>query len=569
MVDADVYHVVSARNRAPRSVMNRPARLALLTAVLLAAGHLVLGWSAVRTLSATFDEPMHVAAGYTYWLRGDMRLDPNNPPLAKMLIAAPLLARAIAVPWETKEWLGGFHYVFGERLLYWSGNDADALLANARLVNLLLSSALLLILWRWSAGKWGAPGAFAAAAVYAASPAILAHASLATNDFTACFFALLGTLACVEFVERRERAAALAAGLAAAAAALSKYSGVLLCAVYAGILLSDARGRRRAALAEFARWAGLPWLAVVGAYLVLYEGAWAGFTARAWQVAAGAHPVFVLGDIHPSGWLGTYAVAVLSKSTPFELAALAAGGYMWRKQRAAAQRAPWILLLVYLAAATLSRKQIGLRYVLPMYPAIALIAGQLTAAASAERKKWLAGAFAAGQAVSALLVAPDFLAYFNSLSGGAARGHLLLGDSNLDWGQDLKRLGVYLRAEGSPEVILSYFGSASPEYYGIAAQNAGSSNAITRLRVNSARPARELFVISATNLQGTYAQGRDLRWSALRPPLARVGPSLFVYDVTADADFHQRLAEYYAAGGEALLEGREKARWRLLSQKKE
>lgn len=547
--------------------MNSSARLALLASATLAFGHVVLGGSAVRSLSATFDEPMHVAAGYTYWLRGDMRLDPNNPPLAKMLLTSPLLALSVAVPWETQEWRGGYHYAFGERLLYWSGNDADALLAAARGVNLLLSAALLLVLWHWSAGKWGATAGLTTAAVYAASPAVLAHASLATNDFTACFFAVLGTLACVEFVENGGRSAALAAGLAAAAAALCKYSGMLLCVVYAGILLSDARGRRRAPLAEFGRWAVLPWLAILGSYLLLYEGAWAGFAVRAWQVASGTHPVFVLGNIHPSGWLGTYAVAVLSKSTPVELAVLAAGAYAWKKQRSAAQRAPWILLLVYLAAATFSRKQIGLRYVLPAYPAIALIAGGTIASFAAGRSRWLAGALAGGQLASALLVAPDFLAYFNAPSGGPERGYLLLGDSNLDWGQDLKKLAAYLRAQGSPEVILSYFGTASPEYHGIAAQLAGSTCAINRLRVNSSRPARELFVISATNLQGAHAAGRDLRWAAGRPLHGRVGASLFVYDVTDDADFHRRLAGYYEAGGETLLADRERARWRSLSSR--
>lgn len=548
--------------------MNRSARLALLASAMLAFGHVVLGGSAVRSLSATFDEPMHVAAGYTYWLRGDMRLDPNNPPLAKMLLTSPLLAFAVAVPWETQEWRGGYHYAFGERLLYWSGNDADAMLAAARGVNLLLSATLLLILWHWSAGKWGATAGLATAAVYAASPTVLAHASLATNDFTACFFVLLGTLACVEFVEKGGRSAALAAGLAAAAAALCKYSGVLTCVVYAGILLSDSRGRRRAALAAFGRWTVLPWLAILGSYLVLYEGAWAGFAVRAWQVASGTHPVFVLGNVHPSGWLGTYAVAVLSKSTPVELTALAAGAYAWRKQRSAAQRAPWILLLVYLAAATLSRKQIGLRYVLPAYPAIALIAGGLTAGfAAGGSKRWLAGALAGGQLASALIVAPDFLAYFNAPSGGPKHGYLLLGDSNLDWGQDLKKLAAYLRSQGNPEVILSYFGTASPEYHGIAAQLAGSTCAINRLRVNSASPARELFVISATNLQAAHSAARDLRWAARRPLLARVGSSLFVYDVTGDADFHRGLAEYYAAGGEMLLAEREATRWRLLASR--
>ena len=40
-------------------------------------------------------------------------------------------------------------------------------------------------------------------------------------------------------------------------------------------------------------------------------------------------------------------------------------------------------------------------------------------------------------------------------------------DSNYDWGQDLKPLGSGLKELGNPPVILSYFGVARPEYYGI------------------------------------------------------------------------------------------------------
>ena len=43
-------------------------------------------------------------------------------------------------------------------------------------------------------------------------------------------------------------------------------------------------------------------------------------------------------------------------------------------------------------------------------------------------------------------------------------------DSNLDWGQDLKRLAAWMRENGVPRLKLSYFGSAVPAYYGIDAE---------------------------------------------------------------------------------------------------
>ena len=41
-------------------------------------------------------------------------------------------------------------------------------------------------------------------------------------------------------------------------------------------------------------------------------------------------------------------------------------------------------------------------------------------------------------------VAPHYLAYFNELAGGPANGFKELVDSNLDWGQDLKNLKLWL-----------------------------------------------------------------------------------------------------------------------------
>ena len=54
------------------------------------------------------------------------------------------------------------------------------------------------------------------------------------------------------------------------------------------------------------------------------------------------------------------------------------------------------------------------------------------------------GAFALWQVVSVVSVFPHFLAYFNELAGGPDKGYLYAVDSNLDWGQDLKRLALWV-----------------------------------------------------------------------------------------------------------------------------
>ena len=39
----------------------------------------------VRQYSATFDEPAHIYAGYSYWKHKDFGINPEHPPLAKMV----------------------------------------------------------------------------------------------------------------------------------------------------------------------------------------------------------------------------------------------------------------------------------------------------------------------------------------------------------------------------------------------------------------------------------------------------------------------------------------------------
>ncbi|HTQ96921.1 MAG TPA: hypothetical protein VMH89_08945, partial [Candidatus Acidoferrum sp.] len=43
-----------------------------------------------RASSPTFDEGMHIAAGYRYWACGDYGINPEHPPLLKLIAAAPL-----------------------------------------------------------------------------------------------------------------------------------------------------------------------------------------------------------------------------------------------------------------------------------------------------------------------------------------------------------------------------------------------------------------------------------------------------------------------------------------------
>ena len=127
---------------------------------------------------------------------------------------------------------------------------------------------------------------------------------------------------------------------------------------------------------------------------------------------------------------------------------------------------PLIFSLAILVVAMWSNINIGARHILPIY-----IGLSLAAAAGVARlwelcagRKWLLGVLGAllfWDAGASLMSHPDYLAYFNELAGSQPENILV--DSNLDWGQDLKRLGARLRRAGAREVHFNQFWIADLE----------------------------------------------------------------------------------------------------------
>ena len=192
-------------------------------------------------------------------------------------------------------------------------------------------------------------------------------------------------------------------------------------------------------------------------------------------------------------------------------------------------------MVVYLAATATRGLQIGHRHLLPIYPFLFLAAGEAAAALRswrAPRGTVIAAVLALWYAGGTLVQHPHHLAYFNELAGGSRNGWRLLVDSNLDWGQDLKRLAEWLRANPTPGLKLSYFGSADPAYYGIVSEALPGYTSPHAARITREIQPGDVLAVSATNLQGVYLEPEDRalmeRVRALRP-IARIGYSIFVY----------------------------------------
>ena len=168
----------------------------------------------------------------------------------------------------------------------------------------------------------------------------------------------------------------------------------------------------------------------------------------------------------------------------------------------------------------------GERHLLPLYPFLFAGVAAVVANHAWPLRKHLLPAITVLLIAESALVYPHYLAFFNFAAGGPGAGPRYLLDSNLDWGQDLGHLRDYWVAQGSPKLCLLYFGNALPEYYGIQADRVPLTGEIAEQE-----SANCLAAVSATPLYGLYMPSGSLDWLRKRAPVAKVGYSIYVYDL--------------------------------------
>jgi hypothetical protein len=118
--------------------------LTLLAALGLIAAFLVQGWLFINAGSQTFDEAVHLSAGYSYLTTGEFRLNNEDPPLIKAWQALPVLVvERLPFHPDPDLWAARDEWQIGREFLYESGVPPMRLLVLARGANLLLGAALV------------------------------------------------------------------------------------------------------------------------------------------------------------------------------------------------------------------------------------------------------------------------------------------------------------------------------------------------------------------------------------------------------------------------------------------
>ena len=274
----------------------------------------------------------------------------------------------------------------------------------------------------------------------------------------------------------------------------------------------------------------------------------------AFSRTAGGNTTFFMGEISAKAWKTYFPMVYLIK-IPLSFHILTLLALIWflvfshtkKKHKPKQKIKKWvskyftelsmlIFLIIYWAISIKGNLNIGIRHLLPIFPFTIILVSYATI-------KWLKAPFlkikyiflgflVLWQIVSVVCIYPHFIAYFNQLIGGPENGYKYVTDSNLDWGQDLKRLSQFVEQENIDKIYLNYFGGGSPEYYlGSKYQPWDAKQTPDKL------PPDSWLAVSFNELQGGRAvsvKGFDqktdyYKWLNKYKPVKTIGYSISVY----------------------------------------
>ncbi len=562
--------------------------------------------------SAIVDEIAHIPSGYSYITTGDYRLNPEHPPLIKDLAAIPLLFTKVTFPydyWMNNLPVINNQWEMGWRFLYQTpGNNPDAMLMATHIPMMILSMLLGLLVFFWAKNLFGPKAGIFALTLYAFDASILAHSRFVTTDLGISLALFLNIFALYYYLKKPSVKRMALAAVTFFIAFVTKFSVAILAPVYLiifamllfrkgtetktnllnGIFNEDWRKRFASALTAFAiicvsgvmmMWAfyffhtmNMP--AQVQKDLI-YESMpknivsdtlagmsdnpalkplaqWLlGFSMVAGHVEGG-HDAFLLGMTSNKGWWYYYPVTIALKTAiPVFIFLL-----LWLLFRKKLQKLDWfsevylwVLPLVLLVMGMQGSINLGIRYMLPVFPflyvALSRVVDLIDFKSLFEKAKrntttvlttLVMLALIAWYVGGSLMTYPHYLSYFNEFVGGSKNGYKYLTDSNLDWGQDVKRLANWIKESDKSkehkcqfQTYVDVFPGSMPAAYYIGRDR------MIEWHVQNGRPTG-CFAISATFYQNSKMKkgangGMDYAWLDGETPIDNIGGSILIYDL--------------------------------------
>jgi 4-amino-4-deoxy-L-arabinose transferase-like glycosyltransferase len=500
--------------------------------------------------SSTMDETHYFGMGH--YLLTHMRWDvPGSilhPPLSYYVASVPFFfvhtdQDVWSYPEEARKhpnFLSILDILRGQALLSSTANTDDRLLILSRLMFLPLGCLLGYFVYRFAGELYGWQGGMTALVLYVFSPNILAHSGLITPDMTLTAFFFIAIYSFRKALIAGSTKQFIIAGVALGCALLSKFTSVLLFPIDAVLLIFFVRNKAAGGQATSLKHIAIMLLCAVFIVFLGY-----GFVITPYiqglffqlHHAAEGNYSYLMGAYSTVGWWYYFIVAFLLKTpVPALLLFLISLVILFNTVK---RKKLWIdslfllvpIIVVFSFFSIKHQLCIGLRYILPVYPFIFVLAGG--AIAQLKKVRIFSYALIAYYMIASLSISPHYLAYFNEFAGGPANGYRYLVDSNLDWGQDLKGLKQYMQQHKIDRIYLSYFGSDTPERYGIKYDWLPSPLLKNPEPLKGIQwPIKGYVAVSATDLQGVFPGTRNMfQWLAPYKPIAKIGYSIFLYRI--------------------------------------
>jgi len=582
----------------------------------------VVSFSLAWTDSLTFDEVAHIPAGYTYAKAHDYRLNPEHPPLLKVLSGIAVLPLRPNFDWNADFWTTSNNYGeygqwdAGRYLLHQAGNDTDWLVFWARVPVVIISLLFGLFLFFWGKKLGGIITGLFALILYAFDPNILGHNHFVTTDIAIAVAIGIAFYFFLQFIKKPTWTNALIGGLALGVAQVTKFSAIILLPIFTIILITYPiiKYYKR----DESRWKTLWQYILKGIFslVITFFTVWLVYIPVSYKMTPEILPpiakiksqpekyardkylsafilkandnnitrplavyaqglmqvlsrvddgnvTYFLGNVSSDASMIYFPFVFIAKQTLIHLffycititlifITFVRGGFnlfTQKLQTSIIQFRTFVLsrfheltlgafVIFYSYLSITGNLNIGFRHLFPMMPLVYILSAKIIidsykSLRNPQRKRIVRTTFITLIITLVIIVVnayPYYMSYFNVLFGGSMNGWHYVTDSNADWGQDLKRLDIYL--DKHPEINkirINYFGGDDIH------NRLGADKYI--LWWDSKRPiepgyyALSTFFIQESIHDKKKKYDDSYRWLKDYEPIDQVGTSFLIYKI--------------------------------------
>ncbi|HKX83834.1 MAG TPA: glycosyltransferase family 39 protein [Pyrinomonadaceae bacterium] len=572
--------------------------------VLFAAFAFQLVYHAVR-ISPTVDEPPHILAGHRHWQCGDFGINPEHPPLLKLLATAPLnFMNLKEPPWECGSKLTSKFDMFSYGNTFVVENGIDRVVVPARIGASLMSMLLALLVFFAAWEMFGRWEAVTALSILAFEPSLIGHGSIVLTDMAISATSFAAMYALYRFGKDQSWSRFAVAGIAFGLMFGAKHSAVFFVGFFVLLLIVDVVLFRlpeppapRPLLRRLGAFAGM---IVVGVAILwaLYgfhyysipntsaSGISIGdyikengrpemitsLSARVTEavshthmlpesyvlgmadvIAWGSRNTNIFGRAYPTGKWFYFPVTFVVKSSLLLLLLLPTGFIFIYFNRDKWREGIYLLVpaIGYFVIASSSSFTNGVRHLLPFYPYVIVLAaaGAVWFCQKFYYFRYILAALLIYHATVAVRTAPNYIAFANDFWGGYENTYKIFRGGNTDLGGSIKQVNEYLARESINECWIS--GMVHPELMKFEQpcrpMPAGLRPFVSRNVIDAVPPVIEGTVILSVNELPPQG-GDEYVPIAQSEPIALIGGNMFVYRGRFDIPLAAAISRFHRSG---------------------